>query len=541
MNPRLLQSFPTRIFPYRKAPADLAAETAGPLPTLPAGVFRFRLGRDARPLPMTAGEIAAELGDPFAQLLLGRGLLPLSLRSLLAALDARNGDPEGIPEQRSFLVADGGKIPWTPETANLRREFRFVLTRGKSGGAQPDLMVSASTNIDSESIFLQLIAWDPVHEVFNFYQRLGLGWGWAGNSWDALAGDTRGKGPFDSHVNGAMVMKELKAPWLNWNSQASSITDEALAPDDPLRLEPLYVQKQGAQQLETEVVRPGIRRWNDARFKQLFVAGTLSRAREFLRQALFTTTVNLCSAPEESSLARAGTPIHLPLGFFLNAEALLNLLQIPVNIQRPQVDGGIYAQCLQRYHVALSDGTFVLSGDTHFLFVVPEPAFEDQVVLQKLVLLQIVPHRLAAALLMVDLPNPLFSPRREALLPYLPDSARVGPAGSDVAAQIVAAMSGHALPGSPESEFLANWALPDAEWMGTYARRIEAYMGQVANSLQSLDGFDPMFRLAESRRREFRRRPLAEFRLTTPLTDIPEDAPLLEMTVNAAVQNKIFP
>ena len=41
--------------------------------------------------------------------------------------------------------------------------------------------------------------------------------------------------------------------------------------------------------------------------------------------------------------------------------------------------------------------------------------------------------------------------------------------------------------------------------------------------------FSKIFELAESRRREFRRRPLAEFRLTTPVTNIPDTAPLLEM------------
>jgi hypothetical protein len=44
--------------------------------------------------------------------------------------------------------------------------------------------------------------------------------------------------------------------------------------------------------------------------------------------------------------------------------------------------------------------------------------------------------------------------------------------------------------------------------------------------------------LAESRRREFRRRPLAEFRLTTPVTNIPENAPLLELTVDGRVVEK---
>ena len=44
------------------------------------------------------------------------------------------------------------------------------------------------------------------------------------------------------------------------------------------------------------------------------------------------------------------------------------------------------------------------------------------------------------------------------------------------------------------------------------------------------DIVDSWFRLAEYRRRRFRRRRLAEFNLTTPRTNIPEDAPPLQMT-----------
>ena len=235
---RASQTFPPRLYPHRlggeAGPSGLAATPRRDV-TLPAGVYRFRLGRDVSPFPMTPRNIAAELGDPFAKLLLSHSVLPLSLRSLLAAFDVYNNAPDGLPEQRAFLAADGGKIAWTPETNDLRREFRFVITRGRVGAASPDVMIAASTVVDSEDIFLQVIAWDSTHEVYHFYQRLGQAWAWAGHSWDALAADTRGKGPFDSHINGAMVMKELNAPWIHWHSQASSITSDSLSPTDSQR------------------------------------------------------------------------------------------------------------------------------------------------------------------------------------------------------------------------------------------------------------------------------------------------------------------
>jgi hypothetical protein len=54
--------------------------------------------------------------------------------------------------------------------------------------------------------------------------------------------------------------------------------------------------------------------------------------------------------------------------------------------------------------------------------------------------------------------------------------------------------------------------------------------------MNNLDIVDGWFRLAEYRRRRFRRRPLAEFNLTTPRTNISENAPPLRMTLQGRVE-----
>jgi hypothetical protein len=63
-------------------------------------------------------------------------------------------------------------------------------------------------------------------------------------------------------------------------------------------------------------------------------------------------------------------------------------------------------------------------------------------------------------------------------------------------------------------------------------------MAKLAMQLQTASGVESIFRLAESRRREFRKRPLAEFRLTTAMTNIPEGDPLLQLAEDAAVISK---
>lgn len=546
--------FPTRARDYAAAPRKrgILPERGKP-PQLEAGkVYRSICGRDPEPVLLTPEQVNGTLHDPFARLVLGRNKAPITLLDLLSQLDEANGQKDGLPAQSSFVVADGGMIPWTDQTKDLNRQFRFVVVRGPQNGP-PLLMVSTSTAVRSSTTFLQVVGWDPQRGAYQFYDRHYGAWIWAGSSWDALEPDTRGQemSPFDSHMNGALNMKELKQPWINWNSQAAAIPNESLAPDDPLRGEPLWKNKLGAEKLEIEVIRPGIARWSASRFAARTENGKLTRLPEFLRQVLDTTTINLTSSPEESSALKAqgnDVTIHLPLTFFINADALIDRLKLAPDISRPTVSGEIYKACLQKYDVALTDQTqaFKFPGDTHFVFLVPEPAFEDLDILGGLLEKGLLTPRLAACLLMVDFCNPVFSARRAALLAHVPDAASIGPAG-DFADRFVASVKAAAAElgvganDAPEGQFLSDWSLPETAWRGVFESRIKAFFGALAPSLTSVGGFDPIFRLAESRRREFRTRKLrklAEFRLTTPITNIPEDAPLLEFTSGAQVVEK---
>jgi hypothetical protein len=139
---------------------------------------------------------------------------------------------------------------------------------------------------------------------------------------------------------------------------------------------------------------------------------------------------------------------------------------------------------------------------------------------------------------MIDCENPVFSPHRASLVAFVPDSARLGEPAAFTAAFVerVRASAGAAIPGRAEHDLLANLAVPEDRWRQEFAGRLSRVLAAVAPRLQTLDGFAPLYELAESRRREFRRRPLAEFRLTTPTTNIPETAPLLEMTADGTVR-----
>lgn len=538
---RAMQEFPTRKYPYgHTSLARVVADEPGDV-TLESGhTYRFIGGRDIKAAIISPVEGRQLLADPFAQLVLfSDSALPVTLRTLLSRLDGITQDnPTALPLQRSFVVADGGQIPWTQETDGLQRDFRFVVIRQRDTAALPDVLVSASTNLDADDAFLQVIGWDPKAGAFQFYDRRDGSWVWAGSSWEALAPDTRGRGPFDSHVNGALNMKELKLPWVNWHSQSAAILDSALAPADPLRNETLWKSRSPAQEFETDVARPGIKRWTNSRFDRSVKDGSITGLPEFMRQVLETTTVNLVSSPVANDALTATSSVRLPLTFFLAADALVDVLGLNPDITVPQVAGDTYQAMLTRYNVRTGDGAFVFPGDTHFVFAVPEPAFEDLVILDGLLSMGVLTRKLASALLMVDFSNPVFSVRRSALLRYVPATVRVQ--SSDFQDQFIAAIKGAAAPeaGTPEKEFLSNWSLSDQEWEHTFEQKIETYFAALQPRLQTQDGFAPIFELAESRRREFRKRPLAEFRLTTPITNIPETAPQLELTPDGVVQIK---
>ena len=532
--------FPTRQYAYgTPGPAAFAGVDQPGL--VPGHIYRFLLGKDPEPVPLDPDAIKAELHDPFAVLVLAAGdPLPVTLRTLVTALDARNDDPAGLPVQASFVVADGGQISWSPETAQLQRQIRFAITRGKaSSSSGPELMISTSDAFNSPTTFLQVIGWDPVDRTYRFYDRRAGAWIYAGSSWDALVPQTRGKGPFDSHVNGALNMKELKIPWQNWHSEAAGIKDDILAPDDRLRTEKLWTGRSPAQQFEISVIRPGIIRWMEARFAACVEGNLLTRFPEFMRHVLETTTVNLTSSVAESRQLAHLASLKLPLTFFFNSDTLLNTLELEPDIAVPQVDAGLYRDCLMQFDVAVTDGNHRFAGDTHFVFLVPEPAFEDQTVIDLLIASSTISRKLVTSLLMVDFPNPVFSPRRAVLMKYVPQTTALGGVGDLPPFVAAVTEAAAALPrSSAEAEFLRNWSLSDTEWHRVFEKRIEDFMSKIAERLTSAAGVQDVFRLADRAAGSFVSGRLREFRLTTPITNIPESAASLRLTEDGCVVQK---
>ncbi|MFI0965927.1 hypothetical protein ACH4S8_31710 [Streptomyces sp. NPDC021080] len=492
------------------------------------GLYRFVVGVDQQARPLDARELA-ELGDPMAELFFRKGAFPLTVQDLLAGLP----EPATKANQSVYLIGEAGQIP-PGSTPGLPRSMRFAVARATTG-RDVDLLVSTAANEDPAATFLQVAAWDPAAKVFNYYMRISPAWVWAGNSWSALAPGSRGRGCFDSHINGSVVMKELKAPWSNWQSQAATIR---LAPDDPFRDDPLYQQVIGAENLEL-TVRALISRWTAARLAAVAQNGVVEHPEQLMRHLFTTTAVNLAStATQSSTITPSSRDLLLPPGFWLNVDALLSDLELPVTASLPPLaPAAHYVESLATFDFALEEKSsgFSQPGDTFFAFVVPEPACEDNDVVRQMVEQGLITGKFAACAFMVDFTNPVFSPVRAQLMAHVPTTPTAVTELQEHTAQAILEAATRLPSSSPEGRFAADWALADDAWPKAFAERIDDYLGHVGQRIRESAGFDDYVRLAESRRRDFKTMRLNEFELTLPTTNIPADAPRLGMNDDGTV------
>jgi hypothetical protein len=491
-------------------------------------VHRFILGSDDRPNKLSLQEATQQLGDRFAQLVLLQGVFPRNAGEVLDAIEQAVplGDP--LRKQQFFLVGEGSQIAPNSGMAG-KRNLRFLATVGEGPGG-PDIMLSAF-NPDHGTV--EIMAWDLAEGGFNYYRTVGTSstWVFAGNSRHALTAPTRDNGPFESHKSGHFLMKELKVPWVHWDSPKAKVVPSTFAEENLLD-HPWVTNLApgGAYTLEDDVAKPAIQRWTKARLQALVSGNSDETPRRVLEQVLTTLTVNLASSQTSSAAAVSGAAqeVDLPETFFVDSDALSGVLGL-ASPPRPFVPSTVYAESLRTFQVRLTDDQFQQPGDTHFAFVVPERAFEDTDTLDQAIERGILSRRLAACLLMVDFPNPIFSQKRQRLLEHVPDTA-FGQ-GDDFSQDVADAIRGSAAatePGTAEHEFAQRWDVGE-NFKAPFDALLQDYYTAFAEQLRTQEGFDSYMRLAESRRKVVRgtppdfddRMPIAESPMLFSRTNIP--------------------
>ncbi|GAA6179573.1 hypothetical protein NBRC116594_10110 [Shimia sp. NS0008-38b] len=513
----------------------------GAAPIAVAPVLRMVVGLDPSPTPMTQAELDT-LGDPFACLILLHDERPMTVDALLDRFDILSSDAalarSAVPKEQVFLLGEGGQIPFTPTTATLARALRFVVARTSSAGNL--ILMSVDDQPMSENGLMQVLSWDPDKGAYNFYQRRTGTWFYSGDSTHALASPTRGRGPFDGHVNGSLVMKELRAPWLHWDSQAVPIPPEAFAPDSPILNHRLMANTVGAEVLETEIIQPGIDRWTNARFDLSIQGVELRNADTFLRQLVETTAVNIVSSDREFREVADGVKVNVPSEILLNIEAWARLLD-PLTIRgRVQIDGGHLLQAIDSLGLALEDREtgFRQPGEAFFCLACPSPAFEDLSTIFGLLDHGVLSTGLVRAILAVDFCNPIQSVRRSSLLRHMPKTGVLGDGPGSCQAKILDAFSAEAAarPDSDEAQVL--------DWLGTgdddaqrarIGGEIAAYYDAAKQAMQTQEGVMDLMRLIVSRRRYFRTLGVSEFSMTLPIDTLPMDMAPVMMAPDATI------
>lgn len=520
----LRTAFPTRQVVPSPPPAPrrgrLAGFFAGLLGAAPAAdvatptLQRFRKGLDAAPTPMTDAEIA-DLGDVFSQKVLLAGRKPMTLRALADAIAAITAPALAL--RKMFLVAEGAQAVMAGHDFDLNA--RLVFTWQASDQTPVDVMLSTVADPDSPTALLQLIAWSEKDAAFHFFERKG-GWTWAGNSFHALVAPTRGEGPFDSHINGGLVMKERQAPWTHWHSQSASIDRSVFGAAAPFNTDPLFARLEGAEVLQS-IMETGVRRWTKGRLARDLQNGVLTRLPEYLRQVLWCTSFNLVSS-RDAVASPTDPEFTLPSSAFFDIEALEFLagaLDGMVDIipsQQLSVAAPLYRDALAARGIVVLDESAPpkeVAGDTQFAFLAPERAFEDRVIVEELVNRGALSPRLGLCLLLVDFANPVFSPTRAALLRHAPAQIAVGNDGAALDQAFIAAAT--AAGGAAEAELLGLWNQPDL--LGFATQALEAFRAAVQARLATPQGVAGIVDLADSRREVLREtRSLAEFKPTLP-------------------------
>jgi hypothetical protein len=370
------------------------------------------------------------------------------------------------------------------------------------------------------------MAWDLAVGGFNFYRTVGTSsaWVFAGNSRHALTAPTRDNGPFESHKSGHFLMKELKFPWVHWDSPAAKVIPSIFAEENLLD-HPWVANRDpgGAYTLEDNVAKPAIQRWTKARLEALISGTSEETPRRILEQVLTTLTVNLASSKTSSVSAVNGAAleIDLPDTFFADSDALSGVLGLAPSPQ-PFVPSSVYAASLSTFEVHLTDDDqFQRPGDTHFAFVVPERAFEDTDTLRQAIEQGILSRRLAACLLMVDFPNPIFSQKRQQLLEHVPDIA-LGQ-GDDFSQDVADAIRSSAAatqPGTAEHEFAQRWDAGE-NFEAPFNTLLQNYYTSFGERLRTQEGFDSYMRLAEARRDRVKAMPITESPMLFSRTNFP--------------------
>ncbi len=359
------------------------------------------------------------LSDTFARKVLKQpGACPRAFSQVVEKLRLEDDD-RCSGDARAGMI---GRI--VSERAQLLEEsdvVRAVVGR-QCGRRLPYELMFATGNIDADNPELpegdlQVIAYDAPARAFNFYALQGQGegaqWVFHGSSFDLIDPQRRRTSACAScHTDGGLVMREIDAPWVHWESPSVRTVGAGAVVD---RFAELGARSTGAEL--SEVIKAGNARWNRDRAAALADPANTAlhggSTRALLEPLFCDTSINLQSAGTPSELGRPQPVASVPSSFFVDPAWSIGDA-VPIDPER-------YAPAL----TAIGSRIEGLVGprDTFFGLTYVERAAADTDYVQALLELGVVDEEFVLDVLSVDFTTPVYSSQRCGLLDQAPTFA----------------------------------------------------------------------------------------------------------------------
>ncbi len=297
-----------------------------------------------------------------------------------------------------------------------------------------------------DNLLLETLVWDPVKQVFNFYEIRGNGeggiWFYRGDSNDIVA-DIKNlhraydpsqpifAGPVNAgkatmprlrcsgcHMNGGPIMKELKAPHDSW-----------WRTERPLDFGALRIAPELKPIIENVVSADDFHEWIKAGDAKLLASAPYWKKRtalslqEQLRPIFCEQEVNLESDLEP--LEGPDMTIAAPVGAFVDPRLVPDVGAVTISKL-------LYVNALNAFNAQFFDyqsGNFpnsvqpVNQIDADHAFEVPVKAHSDMLVAQKLITTGLIDEKFLYDVLSVDMTRPMFSRARCGMLTLVPTGA----------------------------------------------------------------------------------------------------------------------
>ena len=333
--------------------------------------------------------------------------------------------------------------------------------------------MTAATNrlvLNRSDLVIELIAWDPVKQFFNFYEMTRetpsrAEWFYRGDSSDILddiALMHRQPAPSQPkfgerlrcsgcHVNGGLVQKELVAPHNDWWSRARPLPLGGLKPDSSVAA--IMAELVDAGELAKVVQATSQRLADSPGYRKALAARTMQ---ERLRPLFCPVEVNIES--DAPAFDDKKPTVTIPSGFFADTR----LASVEISVSRADYDAA-----LRKLNSHLPDSPPRADADHGWL--TPVKAHSDKVAVDALVTQGVIDREFVADVLGVDVANPVFSKQRCGLLRLVPKHA-----GENFGSEFLGNLRGASQPGAVE--LLSNLTDPQrtAAFHEDHARRFLA-------------------------------------------------------------------